>query len=388
MGARVAAHPWADTPLGPVEAWPSALTTLVELMLSSRQPMFMAWGPDQTWLYNDAFIPIAGRKHPHCLGRPARDVWAEAWKDLKPLFDQVWSGQPVHMDDISLELDRWGNLEEAHFAFSYTPARQEDGAVAGLFGVCIEITDQVVANRILASERRRLSQLFEQAPTFMAMLRGPEHVIELANPRYMELVGHRPVLGRTVGEALPDAAAQGYVGLLDEVFRSGQAYSATGSKYARREIQGGPVDERYVDFVYQPILDDRGEVIGIFVQGVDVTERKKMEFALQTANETLERRVAERTIALQNIQTFYQHSSECHAVVALRDDGRFEYDEINPATLQLYGMSRDQVIGRTTDEILDPDKALALNAHLANACARTAPTGIRARKAARRWRRS
>jgi PAS domain-containing protein len=192
---------------------------------------------------------------------------------------------------------------EAHFAFSYTPAPQDDGSVAGLFGVCIEITDQVVANRILASERRRLALLFERSPTFMAVLRGPEHVIELANPRYMELVGHRSVLARTVAEALPDAAAQGYVPLLDEVFRSGQAYSAVGSKYVRQETPGGPVEERYVDFVYQPFLNDQSEVTGIFVHGVDVTERKKMEPALQTANETLERRVTERTAELQTILT-------------------------------------------------------------------------------------
>jgi len=342
-------------------------------MLDSRQPMFIAWGPDQNWLYNDAFVPIAGRKHPACLGLPASEVWAEAWTDLKPLFDQVWAGQPVHMDDISLELDRRGKLEEAHFAFSYTPVRQEDAAVAGLFGVCIEITDQVIANRILASERQRLALLFEQAPTFMAMLRGPEHVIELANPRYLELVGHRPILGRTIAEALPDAVAQGYLDLLDGVFRSGEVYSAIGSKYAREETPGGPVDERYVDFVYQPILDGQGEVIGIFVQGVDVTERKKMETALQAANETLERRVAERTADLQNIQSFYIHSSECHAVLALRDDGGFEYDEINPATLQLYKMSRDQVIGRTTDEIFNPVAAADLNAHLAEALRQDRP---------------
>ncbi len=287
-------------------------------------------GPDRTWLYNDAFIPIAGRKHPDCLGMPASEVWAEAWTDLKPLFDQVWAGQPIHMDDISLALDRRGKLEEAHFAFSYTPARRDDGTVAGLFGVCIEITDQVLANRVLASEQQRLALLFEQAPTFMAMLRGPEHVIELVNPRYLELVGHRPVLGRTIAEALPDAVAQGYLELLDAVFRDAKAYSAVGSKYLRQETRDGPVDERYVDFVYQPILDSQGAVIGIFVQGVDVTEHKKMEIALQIANETLESRVAERTAELENIRTFYLHSSECHAILALREDGRFEYAEINP----------------------------------------------------------
>ncbi len=342
-------------------------------MLDSRQPMFIAWGSERTWFYNDAFIPIAGRKHPDCLGMPASAVWAEAWTDLEPLFDQVWAGQPVHMDDISLALDRRGKPEEAHFAFSYTPARREDGTVAGLFGACMEITDQVIANRLLTSEQQRLSRLFEQAPTFMAMLRGPDHVFELANPRYLELVGHRPVIGRTLAEALPDAVAQGYLDILDGVFREGKVYSAVGSKYLRQDRPAGPIDERYVDFVYQPILDGQGAVIGIFVQGVDVTERKKMEIALQAANETLERRVADRTADLRNIQTFYLHSSECHATLALREDGRFEYDEINPATLRLYARSREEVIGRTVDEILGPDAAAILNAHLAKALKHDVP---------------
>ena len=365
LGARIAAHPWGSSPLGPVDGWPVALKTLVELMLGSRQPMFIAWGPAKTWLYNDAFIPIAGRKHPDSLGLPAGDVWAEAWTDLQPLFDQVWAGQPIHMDDITLQLDRRGKLEEAHFAFSYTPARMEDGTVAGLFGVCIETTDQVVANQ-------RLARLFDQAPTFMAMLRGPEHVIELANPRYIELVG-RQVAGRTVAEALPDAVAQGYLDLLDRVYRTGEPYSAISSRYLRQEAPDGPVDERYVDFVYQPILDGQGNVIGIFVQGVDTTARKKMEIALQSVNETLERRVAERTAALENIQTFYLHSSECHATLSRREDGAFEYDEINPATLRLYGMERADVVGRTADDIFDPAAAASLNSHLAQALAQDAP---------------
>jgi PAS domain S-box-containing protein len=365
LGAQIAAYRWEDTPLGAIETWPTALQTLVELMLGSRQPMFIAWGPSKTWLYNDAFIPIAGRKHPDCIGLPAREVWAEAWTDLEPLFDQVWVGQPIHMDDISLQLDRRGTLEEAHFAFSYTPARLKDGSVAGLFGVCIEITDQVLANQ-------RLARLFEQAPSFMAMLRGPEHIFELANPRYIELVG-RPVVGRTVAEALPDAVAQGYLDLLDGVYRTGQPYLAVSSRYARQETPGGPVDERYVDFVYQPILDAHNDVIGIFVDGVDTTERKKMEIALQSANETLERRVVERTIDLENVQTFYQHSSECHAVLSQREDGVFEYDEINPATLRLYGRERADVIGRAVDEILEPSTADFLNTHLTRALSQETP---------------
>ncbi len=364
MGECIRAYDWSATALGLSEHWPVHLKTLVDLMLVSTQPMFMAWGSDQTWLYNSAFVPILGAKHPHALGCPAMEVWAEAWADIEPLFARVFAGQSIHMEDFGLQLDRRGKLEEAHFSFSYNPVRDETGAVVGLFGVCVEITEQVLANRALASQREKFAALFEQAPTFMAMLRGPEHRIELANPRYIELVGNRPVVGLTVAEALPDAVAQGYLGILDTVFRTGEAFTAVGLKYAAQADPSGPVDERFLDFVYQPIIDSDGQVSGIFVQGVDVTERRNAEDALQYAKETLERRVEERTEALQIVQTFYTHSAECHAVLTHREDGAFQYDEINPATLRLYGMTRDQVIGRTVDEIFKAERAAELNAHL------------------------
>ena len=109
------------------------------------------------------------------------EVWAEARNVLEPLVDQVFAGRAVHMEDFGLMLDRRGRLEEAHFAF-YTPAREEAGNVAGLFGACIETTSQVNAVRALAAEREQFAQLFDQSPSFMAVLRGPEHRFELVNP--------------------------------------------------------------------------------------------------------------------------------------------------------------------------------------------------------------
>ena len=105
-------------------------------------------------------------------------------------------------------------------------------------------------------------------------------MIELANPGYLALIGHRPVIGRTVAEALPDAAAQGYLALLDEVYRTGKPYSAASAKYMAQTSPDAPVDERYVDFVYQPITDPDGSVGGILVQGVDVTARAATDRAL------------------------------------------------------------------------------------------------------------
>lgn len=124
-----------------------------------------------------------------------------------------------------------------------------------------------------------LQQIFEQAPTFMALLRGPEHRFELANPSYMRLVGGRPVVGRTVAEALPDAAAQGFVAILDEVFRTGQPYTAIGAPFMMQVNAGDAPVERHVDFVYQPLRGPDGSVTGIFVEGADVTERMMAERA-------------------------------------------------------------------------------------------------------------
>src|ERR1700691_80 len=93
MGRRMRAFDWAATPLGPSKNWPQGLKTLVNLLLASKQPMFMAWGPDRIWFYNDTFVPILGRKHPETLGRPSKDVWAVDWNALKTMFDQVFGGE-------------------------------------------------------------------------------------------------------------------------------------------------------------------------------------------------------------------------------------------------------------------------------------------------------
>jgi len=124
-----------------------------------------------------------------------------------------------------------------------------------------------------------LTQMFEQAPTFMALLRGPEHRFDLANPSYLRLIGDREVFGRTLAEALPDAVAQGVVDILDDVYRTGVPYTANGARFLIQAEPGGPSEERFLDFVYQPLRDADGKVNAIFVEGADVTERTLAERA-------------------------------------------------------------------------------------------------------------
>ncbi|WP_237481810.1 response regulator [Lichenibacterium dinghuense] len=149
LGDRIRSFDWATTPLGAVESWPSPLKTLVRVMLAAKQPMFVAWGPDLTMLYNDGYVDLLGSKHPGALGAPFFRVWAEIRDDIQPLVDQVYAGEPVHMDDIALLVDREGRTPEAHFAFSYTPVYDDDddGEVRGFFCPCAETTEQVLTER-------------------------------------------------------------------------------------------------------------------------------------------------------------------------------------------------------------------------------------------------
>ena len=147
LGERMRAFDWSASPLGPPMDWPPALRTLVGIMLGSKQPMFAVWGDDFTLLYNDAYCSVLGHKDRDALGRNFLDVWTEARGDLLPLVLRAYAGQSVHMDDITLIVDREGLDPEAHFAFSYTPVRDEGDVVRGFFCACAETTEVVMANR-------------------------------------------------------------------------------------------------------------------------------------------------------------------------------------------------------------------------------------------------
>ena len=284
MGERIRAHPWARTPLGEPKLWPQGLRTAVRVMLATQHPMFIFWGHEHTCLYNDAYSRSLGpEKHPSILGAPGRQSWAEIWPIIGPQIEQVMRGEGATWHENQLiPIIRHGELQDVYWTYSYGPIDEPafPHGVGGVLVICTETTEQVMAKQRLSAERERFVQLFDQAPTFLAVLGGPDHVIELANPGYLRLIGNRPVVGRKLAEALPDAVAQGYLALLDEVYRTGKPFSAFNSKYVAQTSPDGPIDERYVDFVYQPITEPGGAVSGILVQGVDVTARALADRAL------------------------------------------------------------------------------------------------------------
>ena len=147
MGARIRAFDWSTVGWSQPEAWPLALRSVVDIMLGSRQPMFVVWGFERRMLYNDDYMRILGDRHPDALGRGMGDIWREVMVEVSPMLEAAFDGQSIHMDDIALNIRRDDRTVEAHFAFSYTPIRNDEGRVRGVFCVCNEITERVHAER-------------------------------------------------------------------------------------------------------------------------------------------------------------------------------------------------------------------------------------------------
>lgn len=292
---------WSATPLGPLDHWPNSLRTVARLMLNSKFPMFLAWGEELTFLYNDAYVQILGAKHPWALGQPFEAVWGEIWQDIRPFIDRALSGEATWLEDLPLTMNRNGYDEPTYFTFSYSPVHGEQGEIAGMFCSCTETTKNVFAEREIAAQRNRLLTMFEQAPGFMAMLLGPDHVFELANAAYLELIGPREFLGRSVREVLPEIEDQGFFEALDEVYQTGEPFHARAMPVTLKRGSNETPEERFLDFIYQPVTDGQGDVTAIFVEGYDVTERKRAEDHQRLLIDELNHRVKNMLAIVQGI---------------------------------------------------------------------------------------
>ncbi|MGI4984887.1 MAG: PAS domain S-box protein [Janthinobacterium lividum] len=286
IGALIVAFDWSRTTLGPLSAWPGYLKTTVALVLRSPVPIVTLWGADGVMIYNESYSAFAGGRHPRLLGSRVRDGWPEVADFNDHVMAVVLAGGTLAYRDQELMLQRNGAPEPVWMNLDYSPVIDDDGRSVGVIAIVVETTAKVRAERYLSGERERLQRMFEQAPGFMAMLSGPRHVFELVNPAYMRLIGHRQVIGRPVHEVLPEISHRDLRDHLDATFASGEAFSANSRPFLLQRQLHATAEYRYVDVVYQPVRNDVGMVIGIFVQGTDVTDRVLAEQALKASENT------------------------------------------------------------------------------------------------------
>jgi two-component sensor histidine kinase len=296
MGERIRLFDWDRSSLGAPNTWPQSLRVTVRLILNTGHPMFIWWGPELIQFYNDAYRQTMGsERHPLALGQGGRECWDEIWHIIGPQIDHVMSGQgSTWNEDALVPVTRHGRLEQVYWTYSYGPIDLE-GGVGGVLVVCTDVTEQHVARERLRGESGRLRTLFEQAPGFMAMLRGPDHVFELTNASCRRMLGDRDLIGRPVREAVPDAVGQGFFELLDGVL--GSREPVVGRRMPLTLESGSDAKTIFVDFVYQPIFEENGEVSGVFVEGTDVTDHVRAQEHLQLINFELKHRV-KNTLAM------------------------------------------------------------------------------------------
>jgi PAS domain S-box-containing protein len=165
-GALIRAVDWSRTPIGPIERWPASLKTAVRILLDCKMPMYLAWGREFTQLYNDAYRPILGNKHP-AMGMTASQTWPEIWPTIGPMWEQVWHGEAIGFDDFVLTIDRYGYAEDCYFDFSYSAVPDDDGNVAGILVTFAETTAKVTAQKNLSASEQRYRTLADSLPQLM-----------------------------------------------------------------------------------------------------------------------------------------------------------------------------------------------------------------------------
>jgi PAS domain S-box-containing protein len=201
-----------------------------------------------------------------------------------------------------------------------------------------------------------LGELFARAPSFMAVLDGPSHVFVVANPAFETLVGRTDLVGRTVNEALPELAMQGFTELLDKVYRSGRPFVGRELTVELQRTRGGPAEERFVDFVYQPIHDGAGATVGLFVEGIDITDRRRAEQAAHDVD-------VGRQIAMQaaHLGRWDHYPAEGKRFFDARAREILGFSISDPvdlvASLEAIHPDDRQRMERAVEEAMDPDRA-------------------------------
>ncbi|MDB4946967.1 MAG: Blue-light-activated protein [Labilithrix sp.] len=233
---------------------------------------------------NPAAARIWGGQAPRVDSPAEYGVYKGFWpRTGAPLAASDWAlartfatGATVLAEEV--EIERFDGTR-AHVLNSTAPILGEDGGVIGGVVVLLDVTEANQAarerERLVSSlefERTRLGRLVQQSPAFIAVVRGEDHVFEVSNDAYQELVGGRDLIGKSVAEGLPEVASQGFIELLDGVMRTGEPYRANGVSVLLNRRPGVPPEQRYIDFVYQPMIEPDGTRSGVFVHGVDVTD--------------------------------------------------------------------------------------------------------------------
>ncbi|TSD99578.1 SpoIIE family protein phosphatase [Skermania sp. ID1734] len=308
MTRRMRAFAWADTDMGAPDQWPSVLQTAVRICLTSRFPMIVWWGEELRFLYNDAYLPLLGDKHP-ALGKPGERVWTEIWHTIGPMLDSVMNtGRATWSEDLLLPMQRHGYWEETYWTYSYSPLHDDDGTVRGVFTAVSDTTERVVGERRLAALHHLGAQAgsahdVDEACTLVAAALDrarkdvPYAAIYLRDESsQLHLASVTPPSGREIAVSALD---RGWP--IDEVLRSGEASVLSGVAEQFGPLPAGGWPTPPAEAMVLPLVGDAGQdPIGVIVLAASAGR------AMRESYQAFLQLVARQTAALINAAIAYQ----------------------------------------------------------------------------------
>ncbi|MFD2646307.1 PAS domain-containing protein [Devosia albogilva] len=377
-------------------------------MLQSKFPMFVAWGPELGFLYNDAYAQVLGAKHPDALGRRFDQIWKEIWPDIISLIEAALAGEATFQEDLPLLMNRKGFEEQTWFTFSYSPILDDEGRVGGMFCACTETTETVISRRRDAfrlSLERRLHGLADAAQIMAAAAEALGRELGIARVGYGEVdpTGKDVIvesdwidgrIGSVAGRHRMDNFGPEIVGELragrmmwvDDVNtdpRVGPS-SAAFAAIDTRSVLAVPLfkEGRFVAMLYlhhpephQWTESETGLAREVVEQTWQAVERARAEAKLRELNESLERRVAEALAESQREQeklreterarresdalyrAYFENAPEALFMVRVEPDGSFTAEEINPAHEAGVGFKIDDIRGKRIEDFMPPEAA-------------------------------
>ncbi len=321
---------WDQSMLGPPSVWPPCLRSAIDIMLPSMAQIVLFWGPDFVALYNAPYAPSIGQRHPKAFGRPARENWSELWDDLEPLLRQVLDkGETVAAKDRPFYIERHGYPETVYFDISYSPVRDENGTVCGVFCIVNETTDRVRADRALQASEERLRAVISQSAAGIGQGSLNGEILHV-NKRFCEIVGYeeQELLGKNIRDITYADDMPEQTRLYQRLAQTGESFDLE-KRYVRKD--GSLV---WVNNTVSPLRDDSGRIRQVAVVSIDISERKK--------GQEVERQLAS-IIASSN-----------DAILGIDLD--MTITSWNASAERLYGYKAEEIIGQSVLTLVPADR--------------------------------
>lgn len=321
---------WSSSPLGPKDGWPDCLHWAIDIMFPSDAQIVMFWGPEYVALYNDIYAPTIGDKHPHAFGRPAREYWTELWDDLEPLLNRVLQeGETVSAKDRPFYIERHGYPETVYFDISYSPIRDRDRVVRGVFCIVNETTERVKADAQVRESEERLRAIFAQSAAGIALGELSGHLVSV-NDRYCEIVGRsrEEAIGMRMQDmTFPDDLPENKR-LFTRLAETGESFEIE-KRYVRGD--GSLV---WVSNSVSAIRDAQGRISQAVAISIDIGERR----LAQNAEKHLASMIASSNDAILGI------------------DLDMKITSWNAAAEKLYGYSESEAVGKSVLMLVPEDR--------------------------------